>query len=102
MILKETAGKTPSFPEESVSEGVVIPDNVQNNELKNKILTFFKKIGSKVSPRDIEICHRLDSDKVIVKFSRCKDYEKIMFVKKDLKHLTKCRRLGYQVIVRFL
>ena len=66
------------------------------------MLTFFKKIGSKVSPRDIERCHRLDNGKVIVKFSRCKDCEQIMFVKKDLKYLKKCRRLGNQVIVRFL
>ena len=53
------------------------------------MLTIFKKIGSEVSPRDIEACHRLkkDNDRVIVKFSRRKDCEQIMSVKKDLKHL---------------
>ena len=70
-------------------EVVGIPDSVQNNELEDKVLTIFKKIGSEVSPRDIEACHRLkkDNDRVIVKFSRRKDCEQIMSVKKDLKHL---------------
>ena len=70
-------------------EVVGIPDIVQNNMLEDKVLTIFKKIGSEVSPRDIEACHRLkkDNDRVIVKFSRRKDCEQIMSVKKDLKHL---------------
>ena len=70
-------------------EVVRIPDCVQNNELEDKVLTIFKKISSEVSPRDIEACHRLkkDNDRVIVKFSRRKDCEQIMSVKKDLKHL---------------
>ena len=70
-------------------EVVGIPDSVQNNELEDKVLTIFKKIGSEVSPRDIEACHRLkkDSGRVTVKFSRRKDCEQIMSMKKDLKHL---------------
>ena len=82
---------------------VGIPDSVQNNELEDKVLIIFKKIGREVSPSDIEACHRLkkDNDKVIVKSSQRKDCEQIMSVKKDLKHL-KIRRLDYQVIVRFL
>ena len=84
-------------------EVVGIPDSVQNNELEDKVLTIFKKIGSEVSPRDIEAFCRLkkDNDRVIVKFSRRKDCEEIISVKKDLRHL-KCKRLDYQVIVRFL
>ena len=76
-------------------EVVGIPDSVQNNELEDKVLTIFKKIGSEVSPRDIEACHRLkkDNDKVIVKFSRRKDCEHIMSVKKDLKHV-KMQKFG--------
>ena len=66
--------------------GVVgIPDSVQNNELEDKLVTIFKKIGSEVSPRNTEAYHRLkrNNDRVIVKFSRCKDCEQIMSVKKD-------------------
>ena len=40
-------------------EVVGIPDSVQNKELEDKVLTIFKQIGSNVSPRDIEACHRL-------------------------------------------
>ena len=71
------------------NEVVGIPDSIQNNELEGKVLTIFKKIGSEISPRNIEACHRRkkDNDRVIVKFSRRKDYEQIMSVKKDLKHL---------------
>ena len=70
-------------------EVVGISDSVQNNELEDKVLTVFKKIGSEVSPRDIEAFYRLkkDNDRVIVKFSRHKDSEQILSVKKDLKHL---------------
>ena len=70
-------------------EVVGIPDSVQNNELEDKVLPIFKKIGSEVSPRDTEACHRLkkDNDRVILKFSRRKDCEQMMSVKKDLKHL---------------
>ena len=70
-------------------EVVRIPDSVQNNELEDKVLTIFKKIGSEVSPRDIKACHRLkkENDRVTVKFLRRKDCEQIMSVKKDLKHL---------------
>ena len=68
---------------------VGIPDSVQNNELEDKVPTIFRKIGSEVSPHDIEACHRLkkDNDKLIVKFSQRKDCEQIMSVKKDIKHL---------------
>ena len=66
-----------------------IPDSVQNNELEEKVLTISKRIGSELSPRDIEACRRLkkDNDTVIVKFSRLKGCEQTMSVKKDLKHL---------------
>ena len=66
-----------------------IPESVENNELEGKVLTIFKKIGSEVSPRDIEVFHCLekDNDRVTVKLSRRKDCEQIISVKKDLKHL---------------
>ena len=70
-------------------EVVGIPNSVHNNKLEEKVFTIFKKIGSEVSPRDTEACHHLkkDNDKVIVKFSRCKNCEQVMPMKKDLKHL---------------
>ena len=68
------------------TEVVGIPNSVDSNELEDKVLTVFQKIGCELSPRDLEACHRLrkNSDRVIVKFSRRKDCEQIMSVKKDL------------------
>ena len=68
---------------------VGIPDSVQDIELEDKVLTIFKKIGSGVSPHDIEACHRLKkyNDKVIAKFSWHEDCEQMMCVKNDLKKL---------------
>ena len=59
--------------------------SVNNNELEVKVLIVFQKIGCELSPRDLEACHRLrkNSDRVIVKFSRRKDCEQIMSVKKN-------------------
>ena len=72
---------------------VGIPDSFQNNELEDKVLTIFKKIGCEVSLRDIETCHCLKKDneiaskRIIFKFSRLKDCEQEIFMKKDLNHL---------------
>ena len=68
-------------------EVVGIPNSINNNELEDKVLTVFQKIGCELSPRDFEACHRLrkNSDRIIVKFSHRKDCEQIMSVKKILK-----------------
>ena len=75
---------------------VGIPNSVNNSELEDKVLTIFQKIGWELSPRDLEACHRFKkySDRVIVKFSRHKDCEQIMYVNKDLKNV-KMRNIGF-------
>ena len=40
-------------------EVVGIPNSVRNNELEDKVLTVFQKIGCELSPQDLEACHRL-------------------------------------------
>ena len=59
---------------------VDIPNSGNNNELENKVLTIFQKIGCELSPRKLEACHQLrkNRDRVIVKFSRRKTCEQIM------------------------
>ena len=51
------------------------------------MLTVFEKIVCELYLRDLKACHRLmkNSDKVIVKISRCKGYEQILSVEKNLK-----------------
>ena len=73
-----------------------IPDSANNKELEDKVLRVFEKTGCELSPRDLEACHRLrkNSDRVMIKFSRRKDCEQIMSVKKDLK---KIKNAGYWV-----
>ena len=42
-------------------------------------------LGKRICRRDLKACHRVreNSNKVKVKFSRCKDYEQIMSVEND-------------------
>ena len=49
-------------------EMVGIPNSVNNNELEDKVLRVFQRIGCELSPWDLETCHRLrkKSDRVIV------------------------------------
>ena len=66
-------------------EVVGIANSVNNNELEDKLLSAFQKIGCKISPRELEACHRLrkNNDRVM-KFSRRKHCEQIMSINKDL------------------
>ena len=40
-------------------EVVGIPNSVSSNELEDKVLTVFQKIGCELSPRNLGECHRL-------------------------------------------
>ena len=63
------------YSREECLEVVGISASAQKNELKENVPIIFKKIGSEVSPRDIEACHPLkkDNDRVIVKFSKMQE-----------------------------
>ena len=49
---------------------VHILDGVNNDELENKVLIAFQKIGCELSLGGLEVCHRLkkNSDKEVMKF----------------------------------
>ena len=53
------------------------------------MLSVLEKVGCKINPDNIEDCHRLSkkSDNVIIKFSRRKDCQHVLRVKKDLRNL---------------
>ena len=65
---------------------VDIPRDVSNDDLESKVLEVFNKFGCEILSRDIESCHRLtnSNDWIIVKFSRRKDCDQIMSVKRDI------------------
>lgn len=65
-----------------------IPNNTQDSELEETVLNVFDKIDVSVQPEHIEACHWIKSNgsaKVIVKFSRRKDADKVRKAKKKLK-----------------
>ena len=66
-----------------------IPSSVSDKELEEKVVKVFDKLGCNVKENCIEACHRIKkgSDKTIVKFSKRKDCQQIMSVKKDLRNM---------------
>lgn len=65
-----------------------IPNSVKQDELEDKVLTIFKKVGCDIKSENIEACHRVGrQNKVIIKFSRRKDCQQIYSVKRDLSKL---------------
>ena len=62
-----------------------IPNTIKQDELENKILTIFKKVGCDIKNENIEACHRVRrQNNVIIKFSKRKDCQQVYSVKKDL------------------
>ena len=64
-----------------------IPEPAKQNELEDKVLRIFKKVGCDISCDNNEACHRVGRDNnVIIKFSKRKDCQQIFSVKKDLRN----------------
>ena len=66
-------------------EIVSIPRSVDDNSLEEKVIQVFEKVGCNIDSSNIEAFHRLT--KVIVKFSRRKDCQQVLSVKKNLQKL---------------
>ena len=67
-----------------------IPSSVSDDNLENKVLKIFDKLGVPINPNNIEACHRIkkDSERTIVKFNKRKDCQQVIRAKKDLKNMT--------------
>ena len=62
-----------------------IPNTIKQDELENKVLTIFKKVGCDIKNENIEACHRVRrKNNLIIKFSKRKDCQQVYSVKKDL------------------
>ena len=69
-------------------EVIGIPETVESKDLEHTICKVFNSIGFDIEEDRIEACHRLTkSDRTIVKFSRRKDCQHLMRIKKGLKDL---------------
>ena len=66
-----------------------IPSEVEPDVLEEKVVNIFEKLGCNIPSNHIEACHRVSkkSATVIVKFSRRKDYQQVLAVKKDLRKI---------------
>ena len=74
------------FSRRECLEIVGIPCSVDDNSLEEKVIQSFGKSGCNIDSSNIEACHRITegNDRVIVKFSRRKDCQKVLSVKKNL------------------
>ena len=70
-------------------EIVGIPRSVDENSLEEKLIQVFKKVGSNIDSSNTEMCLRLwkKNERVIRKFFRRKDYQRVVSVKKNLQQL---------------
>ena len=68
-------------------EIVGIPSSVEKENLEIKIREIFDKIGVTVTENDIDACHRLRRDKIIVKFCKRKICRNALRKKKSLKNV---------------
>ena len=70
-------------------EVVGIPKEVEQKDLEGKVLSVLEKVSCKIDPDNIEDCHRLSkkSDNVIIKFTRQKDSQHVLRVKRDLRNV---------------
>ena len=62
---------------------------MDENSLEEKVIQVFEKVGCNIDSSNIEECHCITkrNDRVIVKFSRQKDCQQVLSVKKNLQKL---------------
>ena len=62
---------------------------MDENSLEEKLIQVFKKVGSNIDSSNTEMCLRLwkKNERVIRKFFRRKDYQRVVSVKKNLQQL---------------
>ena len=90
MTLERQCWANAQFSRKECVEVASIPRQAEDKHLEAKMLSFFQKVGSNIAPEFMDDCHRLgkNNDRVIVKFTRRKDWKQVLQVKKDLKDLT--------------
>ena len=70
-------------------ELVGIPSSIEHDQLEDKVVEIFNKVGCNIMKENVEACHRIgkNNDRVIIKFSKRKECLQVLSVKKDLKNL---------------
>ena len=68
-------------------EMVGISSLVHQNQVQDSHCKIFDKLNCNIVKDNLEDCHRLKGDRVIVKFSKKKDCNQVLSVKNDLKNI---------------
>ena len=69
-------------------EIIAIPKTVESKDFEHTVCKVFNSIGFDIGEDRIEVCHRLTkSDPTIVKFSRRKNFQHLMCIKKGQEDL---------------
>ena len=63
-----------------------IPSSVHQNQLEDSVCKIFEKLNCNIVKDNLEDCHHLKGDFVIVKFSK-RDCKQVSSVKNDLKNI---------------
>ena len=68
-------------------EIVRIPSSVHQNQLEDSVCKIFDKLNCNIVKDNLEDCHRLKGDRVIVKFFKRKNCKQVLSVRNDLKNI---------------
>ena len=68
-------------------EVVGIPSSVHQNQLEDSVCKIFDKLNGNIDKDNLEDCHHLKGDRVIVEFSKRLDCKQVLSVKNDLKNI---------------
>ena len=74
-------------PRECV-EIIGLTSPVHQNQLEDSDCKIFDKLNCNIVKDNLEYCHRLKGDRIIVKFSKRKDCKQVLSVKNDLKNIS--------------
>ena len=88
-ICEEKIERSAQYSRRECAEIIGIPNSIVHNDFEKTVRKVLQHIGADICEEKIESHHRINkkSNRTIVKFSRRKDCEQVMRVKKDLKDL---------------
>ena len=87
--LKKQCWTNAQYSRRECLELVGIPSSIEHDQLEDKVVEIFNKVGCNIMKEYFEACHQIgkNNDRVIIKFSKRKECLQVLSVKKDLKNL---------------
>ena len=99
LLLERHCWANAQYSRKEYVEVVGIPHQVDDKHLEAKVLPIFQKVGFAITPEFVDDYHRLgkNNNRVVVKFTRGKDYKQVLQIKKNLMDVT----AGYLDLPRY-